>query len=209
MRLENNLNLDRCPHCGVKKPNLSKQWKTVVANHSGQNRRLWYAYLCSWCGGIVTVSGNPENRNTIEIYPGKVGETFEFEYLKGDLADDFKEALKCYSIDCFNAFAAMCRRTVQSMSTELGADGKDKVTKQLKELKEIISIDSATFEILEQIVIAGHDGAHPHLPKLSPERASVLLELMKDVLYQLFIRKQKIEIAAKLRQKAIEDTKGE
>jgi len=209
MKLEPNLNLDRCPHCDVKIPNLTTRWSMVTNNHAGKNRRLWHTYLCGWCGGIVTAVGNPDTAIVSDIYPEKASETFEFEFLKGDLAEDFKEALKCYSIDCYNAFAAMCRRTVQSMSTELGADGKDRVTKQLKELKEIVDVDEETFKILDQIIIAGHDGAHPHLPKLSPERASILLELMKDVIYQLFIRKQKIEIAAKLRQQAIEGTKGE
>jgi hypothetical protein len=57
-------------------------------------------------------------------------------------------------------------------------------------------IDDETFEVLKTIVIAGHDGAHPHLPALTPERAEILLELMKDVLYQLFVRKSKIQEAA-------------
>ena len=52
-------------------------------------------------------------------------------------------------------------------------------------------------------MLAGHDGAHPHLPKLSAERAAVLLELIKDALYQLFVRKAKIEESARLRSEAV------
>ena len=102
---------------------------------------------------------------------------------------------------------AMSRRCVQSISTDLGAKGSDKVLKQLKDVKETADIDDETFKILEQIIIGGHDGAHPHLPELSPERAKILLELMKDVLYQLFVRKAKIKESMELRKNQIEENK--
>ena len=41
-------------------------------------------------------------------------------------------------------------------------------------------------ELLDSLL--QHDGVHPHLPKLSEERAAVLLELTRDALYQLFVR---------------------
>ncbi len=70
---------------------------------------------------------------------------------------------------------------------------------QLADLKAMAQIDEETFSLLKQIVIDGHDGAHPHLPKLNRERAAVLLELMKDVLYQLYVRKGKLQEAMSLR----------
>jgi len=69
-------------------------------------------------------------------------------------------------------------------------------------------VDSETFETLKSIIIAGHDGAHPHLPELSPDRAQILLELMKDVIYQLFVRRGKIEEASAIRKKAITQKKS-
>jgi hypothetical protein len=134
-------------------------------------------------------------------------EEYEYEYLPEEVQSDFREALKCFSYGCFNAFAAMCRRTVQSMASELGAKGKDKVKMQIIELKEMNAIDEESFDLLLQIIIDGHDGAHPHLPNVSLERAQILLELMKDVLYQIFIRKAKLEKAAKLRNQQINQIK--
>jgi hypothetical protein len=139
----------------------------------------------------------------IEIEKAK--ESFEFQYLPNEVKNDFEEALTCYSNNCYNAFGAMCRRCIQSSLTEMGSKGNDKVMRQLKDLKETADLDNDTFIILEQIIISGHDGTHPHLPKLSPDRAIILLELMKDVLYQLFVRKLKIQETIELRKKKIQD----
>nr|WP_159075760.1 hypothetical protein [Muricauda brasiliensis] len=66
-------------------------------------------------------------------------------------------------------------------------------------MKEMADIDDETFDVLTQIIIDGHDGSHPHLPNLGPDRAEILLELIKDVMYQLFVRKGKLKKASELR----------
>ncbi len=208
MKLEHNLNIKRCPYCGVDKPLMVAQWDSRTTNHSDKNLRSWKIYKCQNCGGLLVATAPNTGDIITEYHPSSQMETFEFEHLTGDVKDDFEEALKCYSFNCFNAFASMCRRTVQSIAENLGAKGKDKVIKQINDLKGMIDIDDETFNTLEQIIIAGHDGTHPHLPKLSAERGAVLLELMKDVIYQLYVRKKKIEKAVELRKEAIEKSKN-
>ena len=130
-------------------------------------------------------------------------ESFELQHLPDEVAEDFKEALICYSNSCWNAFAAMTRRVLQSAATHLGSEGSTKVQQQLDDLRQMGVVEGEAFEQLKVIMLAGHDGAHPHLPKLSAERAAVLLELIKDALYQLFVRKAKIEESARLRSEAV------
>jgi hypothetical protein len=157
------------------------------------------------------VEYSSSNSNAIWILPDyteveRPQETFEYAYLPDIVASDLREALTCYSAGCLNAFAAMCRRCVQSTSADLGAEGKSRVLNQLRDLKEMATIDDETFEILNQVIIAGHDGAHPNLPRLSEKRAGILLELMKDVLYQLYVRAAKIREAMESRKEDIQDT---
>jgi hypothetical protein len=135
-------------------------------------------------------------------------ETFEYQHLPAPVAADFREALTCYSHDCLSATAAMCRRTVQSVATDLGATGTAKVEKQILEAKETADLGDDIFEELRQIVIGGHDGAHPHLPTVSKQRAAVLIAIMKDVLYQLYVRRARVQKAADLRVDAIADKKA-
>jgi hypothetical protein len=129
-------------------------------------------------------------------------EPFETQYLSGAVLDDLNEALICYANSCWNAFAAMSRRCIQSVCESFGADGTSKVKSQLNELQQMGVADEETFTLLHQIMLTGHDGAHPHLPSLSAARASVLLQLLKDVLYQLYVRPAKIREAGELRRQA-------
>ena len=202
----------KCPHCGVQSNITAISMPKYEYAFRFRPPRLGIVYRCDSCNAPIflrfRVQDYDSGRNIILIADQyeeieRPKETFDFKYLPVPVAEDFKEALTCYSNACFNAFAAMCRRCIQSVSTELGTPGKDRVLAQLKEIRETASLDDETFAILEQVIISGHDGAHPHLPKLSPERAAILLELMKDVLYQLFVRKAKIQESIELRKQAI------
>jgi hypothetical protein len=207
----------KCPHCG----SFSNITAISIPRYEFLARfhptKVGIVYRCDACNFPVFLRFHIEKYDlanhkiqidskyeVVEI----AHESFEFAYLPNTVADEFREALICYSNACYNAFAAMCRRCIQSAFEELGAKGKDKVLEQLKEIKDTANLDAETFDMLQQIIISGHDGAHPHLPKLSPERATILLELMKDVLYQLFVRKAKIQEAIDLRKKDISQEKA-
>jgi len=201
----------KCPQCGVQSNISAISIPRYEFAARFQPPKLGIAYRCDSCNGTlflrfpVALYEIINNRIVISDEYEEVErpqETFEFNFLPKTVADDFREALICYSNSCFNAFAAMCRRSIQSSFQELGAEGKDKVLNQLQDVRDTAAIDEETFDILKQIIIAGHDGAHPHLPPLSPPRAAILLELMKDVLYQLFVRKQKIRESIELRKEA-------
>lgn len=164
---------------------------------------------CSSCNGPVFLKygintlSNPvvlDNRYEQVVRPV---ETFEMKYLAGSVSEDFQEAPNCFSHSCWNAFGAMCRRCVQSVAMDFGVDGTNKVQQQVAELEKLGVTDAETMEQLRAIILTGHDRAHPHLPSLSEARAGVLLQLMKDVLYQIYARPAKIREASELRKRAI------
>lgn len=214
--LQGNIFTTTCPHkdCGLQS---SLTLISLLKYHEIMGlgaRYIGLVFLCNACkepiftkhfiikakSGIIEIDDTPEF-----IQPLK--ESFEFKYLPEPVLSDFIESLDCFSIGAFNGFAAMARRTIQSTASNLGAKGKSKIQHQIQELKEIIGLDEELFDVLKQIVIDGHDGAHPHLPSLNRERAMVLLELMKDIMYQLYVRKGKIEEASALRTKQIKEDK--
>jgi hypothetical protein len=204
-----------CPHCGAYS-NIT----AVSTPRWGQLTRYFpkeviVGYRCDACNSAIALrfkvfpQGSMNASLSVDYEElERPMETFEFNYLPASVANDFREALVSYSNSCLNATAAMCRRTIQSVATDLGAAGSDKVSKQIVEAKEAANIDDVTFTALRQIMLDGHDGSHPHLPTVTKDRAAVLIEIMKDALYQLYVRKAKIQEAMQLRQGAVEAKRG-
>ena len=65
------LDLKRCPHCGVDTPNLYKVQEFDTHDHEQSNFRTWAIYTCKRCGGVVTTSAqkNDMHREIEELYP--------------------------------------------------------------------------------------------------------------------------------------------
>ncbi len=197
-----------CPHCGVLSNLTPISFPRYELVHRFALSELGICYRCGACNRSIFIRYQIDRSNPIQIpshysQVERPKEEFEMRYLPSEVQSDFGEALICYSQNCWNAFGAMCRRTVQSAGAELGAEGTSKVQNQILDLKAMGLVTDQVFQQLQQILLGGHDGAHPHLPKIDESRAAVLLQLMKDVLYQLFVRPAKIREAAELRAKAI------
>jgi DNA-directed RNA polymerase subunit RPC12/RpoP len=75
--LSPNLDLARCPHCNVDRPNLVtvvSQFTTTM--HDGRVQRAWVSYKCTRCGGVVVAGGlfgrSGQSIEVTEIYPRPV-----------------------------------------------------------------------------------------------------------------------------------------
>jgi hypothetical protein len=67
--LSENLELSRCPHCSIDKPNLKKVFHIETNNHQGISKRLWGIYVCSRCGGIVSAWSSGWQGMVVGVYP--------------------------------------------------------------------------------------------------------------------------------------------
>lgn len=69
--LSNQLEIDRCPHCGVNKPSLRTRDadSTETTTHENKNKRFWRFYICSRCGGVVTAAARGQSQSIMEMYP--------------------------------------------------------------------------------------------------------------------------------------------
>lgn len=119
-------------------------------------------------------------------------ENFPLTYLPEEAQSLFKEALNCYVAGCFNAFGAMSRRTAQSLFRLLGERGKLELFDTLQEIRSLAELDDDTFSILRAVLFGSDSDPWPHQPDITAERAGVLLEVMRDLLYQTFVRKARL-----------------
>src|SRR5271169_6413010 len=119
-------------------------------------------------------------------------ENFPLTYLPEEAESLFKEALNCYAASCFNAFGAMSRRTAQSLFRELGERGKLELFDTLQEIRGLANLDDDTFAVLRTVLFGSDSDPWPHQSNLNAERAGILLEVMRALLYQTFVRKARL-----------------
>jgi hypothetical protein len=188
-----------CPHCQT----LTHLTTVAVPKFEDLSRRkpkhVGIVFRCDACIEPVflkfvvkayTALRVELSANYVEIERAR--ENFPLTYLPEDAEAVFKEALNCYTAGCFNAFGAMCRRTAQSLFRELGERGKLELFDTLQEIRALAELDDDTFAALRAVLFGSDSDPWPHQPDVNAERAGILLEVMRDLLYQTFVRKARL-----------------
>jgi len=188
-----------CPHCQT----LTHLTAVAVPKFEDLSRRkpkhIGIVFRCDACGEPVflkflvkayTALRVELASNYLEIERAR--ENFPLTYLPEEAEGLFKEALSCYAAGCFNAFGAMSRRTAQSLFRELGERGKLELFDTLQGIRSLAELDDETFAALRAVLFGTDGDPWPHQPDLNAERAGILLEVMRDLLYQTFVRKARL-----------------
>ena len=198
-----------CPHCNTVSTLTAVSPPSAGVASSRALKEVVAGYACDHCNRAVPIIWGVMRCDSGGIFVGypkeviSVREPFEFAHVPEIVRNDIEEALNCLSVRSFNGFAAMCRRTIQATCQYLGTGGSTKVEKQINELNELVGLDGETFSSLREIMLGGHDGAHPQLPAVDIDRAALLLQLLRDVTYQLFTRPGLVREAATKRAEAV------
>ena len=193
-----------CPYCNVY-AHMSPQSVPLASDllHD-KPKHVGLVYQCDACQAPIflrfAVKEYFENRvelyrNFIELERPK--ERFAFSYLPKHTEVLFREALACYSGNNFNAFASMCRRSAVSAFGELGEGGKLQAFEEVMIAQDIAGIDDVNFSPIKAILF--ESGEEEELPTLSRSQAGILLEVLKDMFYQCFVRRGKLSRAIKVR----------
>ena len=144
-------------------------------------------------------------RNFIELERPK--ERFSFSYLPKETEILFREALSCYSNNNFNAFASMCRRSASSAYAALGDGGRLRAFEEIVIAQDIAGIDDDTFAPIKFILF--DTGEEEDLPLLNRAQAGILLEVLKDMFYQCFVRRGKLTRALKVRRFFVQESNND
>lgn len=198
-----------CPHCltyshitavSVPQFDLLMRYKP---------KQVGIVYRCESCNGpiflkfaVKAYAADKVELSSKYVELERPRETFNFTYIPEEIEVFFKEALSCYSTGAINAFASMCRRTAQRIFTDLGETGKLRAFDQFNDVKDMAEIDNETFSVVKRVVF---DSDGDSFPMLDSAQAGVLLELMKDMLYQCYVRKGKLQQAMMVRRFFVEE----
>ncbi len=66
------LDIDRCPHCSVHRPNMNTKVETRTSPSDSPHTRYWKVYACQTCGGCLLAYSNSQNGLVEKVYPGLV-----------------------------------------------------------------------------------------------------------------------------------------
>ena len=135
-------------------------------------------------------------------------EKFAFNYVPEDVEIFFREALICYSHNQFQAFASMCRRTAAVSFADLGNSTKLRLFDSLSDVREMAEIDENTFAVVMRVIFASGGDPVVDLPVVDTYQSAVLLEVMKDFLYQAYVRKGRLQHAMKVRKFFVQEAQA-
>jgi hypothetical protein len=188
-----------CPHC----QSLTHVSTAATPRFEDLSRRkpkqVGIVFGCDACGEPIFLKFEVKSYGPlrIELAPNyteveRAPEKFPLTYLPEESEEMFKEALSCYSAGCYQAFGAMSRRTAQSLFRELGERGKLELFDTLQEIRALAELDDENFATLRAVLFGTDSDPWPQQPHLNAERAGILLEVMRDLLYQTFVRKARL-----------------
>ena len=202
-----------CPYCNVYSHMSPQSVPDVATILSEKPKHVGLVYRCDACNAPVFLrfAVKEYNEDIVELFQNFVElerpkERFPFSYLPKQTEVLFREALSCYTHNNFNAFASMCRRAGSSAFDILGKDGKLRAFDEVMEAQRIAEIDDDAFAPIKKTLFAA--SSEEELPLLNRAQAGVLLEVMKDMFYQCFVRRGKLTRAIKVRRFFVQESNG-
>lgn len=191
-----------CPHCGRYAQLIPVATPSFAELDRARPRHVGLAFRCSACNEprfarVAVRAFEPErielSANVVEVERAK--ERFPYQYLPNAVQTLFREALDCYTADCFNAFASMSRRTIQAAHRENATQQPPHLYDLFADVIKLAGIDRGTAQTLEAVLFAPDAGE----PDLNADQAAVLIEVMKDMMYQRYVRTSKLLAAMRMR----------
>ena len=202
-----------CPHCQVVAHVTVSAVPRFEDLQTYRPAQVGIVYRCDACHAPVFLrfSVRMYAASRIELSPQfveveRAREKFSFTYLPEEVELLFKEALTCYSSGAYNAFASMCRRTAQAVFADLGEAGKLRLFDELNDVRELGSLSAEIFAKLKSILFGTATDPRPNIALLDGYEAGVALEVVKDLLYEAYVRKGKLQQAMLMRRFFLDET---
>jgi hypothetical protein len=205
-RLHRDSTSAECPHCGTVAhlsvlacPAFSRiraerpALVGMVLQCDACRTPLFFRYrVRAWHEDRVEFHPHPEEME-------RAPERFSYAHLPESVATVFREALACHSSGLMQAFAVMCRATTQAIIEDLGERSRLRIFDQVADVRVMAEMDDATFNAIRRVLFEGEPARGAPAQPLSRTQAAVLLETMKDLLYQTYVRRAKFQQALRLR----------
>lgn len=195
-----------CPQCGAVGPMTVAAFPPFSRLNAERPTQVGVVLQCGACRSPVFLRYRARAWRTdrVELHPlpqpvEHPPERFGLNYLPAPVAARFREALACYSAGLWQAFGAMCRQTARATFDDVGDGGRLRIYDQVAEVQALGDIDDHTFATVRRIIFDPGSGNGTSEPEVGRRQAAALLETMKDLLTQTYVRPAKLRQALKVR----------
>lgn len=198
-RLHDALSL-RCPNCGVFARMTLLAAPSWAVLQRERPARLGLILDCPACSLPVFLRSGPlvyhdDHIECEDAFQQVIAprERFDLHLLPATIRDLVEEALGVYADGHFQAFALLANRIATLGAGELGPNGKLALFNAVTAAAQSAGIETPMLRLCRDILF--ELDAHDEVPALSAARAAVLLALLRDMLYQGFVRPGKLREA--------------
>lgn len=198
-----------CPHCGSDARLLPVATPSFEELRRAKPQRTGMVFRCAACNeprfvrlSIRRIGDERIELSSTLVEVERARDRFPLRYLPEPVDRIFRETLDCYAADCYNAFAAMCRATMRAVARQRGRNGKLVCHELFQSAVTVADLDAGTTRSIETILFGGGDA----MPEVGADEAAVLIEIMKDMLYEGYVRAAKLKAALKMRRFFAEET---
>jgi hypothetical protein len=191
-----------CPHCGSHAqliPVATPSFEVLVQTRP---KHAGLLFRCAACNEprFLRATVRTIDAEHVELAPNlveveRLRERFQYSYLPESVEQLLRETLDCYSLGAHNAFATMCRRTTRAALRTLDGSAQRRWQETLSDVLKVCEVDAVTANTVATVLFA--DEADP--PAITPDEAAVLVEALKDLFYQTYVRTSKLRAAMKMR----------
>jgi hypothetical protein len=204
-----------CPHCQAVAHITPSAVPRFEELQLYRPRQVGLVYLCDACHMPIFLRFTVRvyGATRIELSPQfteveRAREKFSFTYVPEDVELLFREALTCFSQGAYNAFASMCRRSAQAMFADLGEAGRLRLFDELNAVRDLADIAPEIFAKMRSVLFGAELDVRTVLPLFDGYEAGIMLEVVKDLLYEAYVRKGKLQQAIMVRRFFLDETGG-
>ena len=190
-----------CPHCGVHAPMVPIATPSFTALSDARPQHAGVAFRCAACNeprfarAAIRSFGDDRiilSANLVEVERGK--EHFQYNYLPKETGRLLREAFGCFAADLLLAFSILCRRTIVSAIRSETAVSEPTFEHLFADASRLAEIDRDTEETLHSVLFG-----NAAEPEIDADQAAILIEIVKDMFHQRFVRTAKLRRAIKMR----------
>jgi hypothetical protein len=191
-----------CPHCGAHAQLLPVAAPSFELLAQTKPKHAGIVFRCAACNEprFLRAAVRAIGADTIELAPNLVEvertrERFQYGHLPDGIEQLLRETLDCYSLGAHQAFATMCRRTTRTALRSLDTTAQGRWQDSASDVLRACEIDAVTTHTIETVLF----GDEPEPPTITPDEAAVLVEVLKDLFYQSYVRTAKLRAAMRMR----------